>query len=260
VQLVAHYTKNVWTDNVTPVDKAHMDVIENGLVEAADLYYLGDWVAGTYKEGDIVVYNGVAYVAVRQTTQTPVPWAAGQAALSYGLGLPSNPVDGQEAVLVDSVTNPAYQWRFRYNAGHTGDAYKWEFIGGPPFRAGPSGTVSGPATANSWVDVTGSTTLTAPRAGMYECYTEMYGQASASFVGPFDIYLRFLGSNIGGSGSRTFVTPTAVYSGARGVDSEIFALAAGETIKVQVSANQSGTDHPWSVREATLRLLPFRVS
>jgi len=25
------YTKNVWTDNVTPVDKAHMDVIENGV-------------------------------------------------------------------------------------------------------------------------------------------------------------------------------------------------------------------------------------
>jgi len=71
---MAHYVQNVWTNNVTPVDKAHMDVIEAGITEAADLYYLGDWVAGTYKEGDIVVYNGVAYMAVRQTTQTPVPW------------------------------------------------------------------------------------------------------------------------------------------------------------------------------------------
>src|SRR5215471_11591990 len=116
---MAHYVQNVWTNNVTPVDKAHMDVIEQGITEAADLYYLGDWVAGTYKEGDIVVYNGVAYMAVRQTSATPVPWAAGQASLSYGTTLPSNPVDGQEAVLVDSVTAPTYQWRFRYNAQST---------------------------------------------------------------------------------------------------------------------------------------------
>jgi len=159
---VAHYVKNVWTDNVTPVDKSHMDVIEAGITEAADLYYLGDWVAGTYKEGDIVVYNGVAYVAVRQTTQTPVPWAAGQASLSYGTSLPSNPVDGQEAVLVDSVTAPAWQWRFRYNAG-SANTDKWEFIGGAPaILNGP-----GPSTVSTgWYNVLA---WAVPRAGLYLC-------------------------------------------------------------------------------------------
>jgi hypothetical protein len=50
---------------------------------------------------------------------------------SYGTQLPSNPTDGQEHVLVDSTTNPSYQWKFRYNAGST-SAYKWEFVGGAP--------------------------------------------------------------------------------------------------------------------------------
>src|SRR4029077_1979087 len=49
---------------------------------------------------------------------------------AYGTTLPASPTDGQEAVLVDSVTNPTYQWRFRYNAGSS-SAYKWEFVGGP---------------------------------------------------------------------------------------------------------------------------------
>jgi len=165
---LAHYVQNVWTNQVTPVDKAHMDVIEAGITEAADLYYLGDWVAGTYKEGDIVVYNGVAYVAVRQTTQTPVPWAAGQASLSYGTTLPSNPVDGQEAVLVDNPTNPAYQWRFRYNAGHSADAYKWEFLGGAPYLI-RAPDYAPPGAGAYYNDTAAGATITAPRAGIYIC-------------------------------------------------------------------------------------------
>lgn len=49
----------------------------------------------------------------------------------YGTTLPGSPTDGQEHILVDSLTAPSYQWRFRYNAGST-SAYKWEFIGGAP--------------------------------------------------------------------------------------------------------------------------------
>lgn len=47
----------------------------------------------------------------------------------YGTSLPANPADAQEAILVDSLTNPSYQWRFRYNAGSS-SPYKWEFVGG----------------------------------------------------------------------------------------------------------------------------------
>jgi hypothetical protein len=34
---------------------------------------------------------------------------------SYGTKLPGSPVDGELAGLVDSVINPSFQWRFRYN-------------------------------------------------------------------------------------------------------------------------------------------------
>src|SRR4029077_16918092 len=58
---------------------------------------------------------------------------------SYGTTLPASPVDGQEAILVDSVTNPTHQERFRFHAGRP-TPYKWEFVGGPSCRRGHSGS------------------------------------------------------------------------------------------------------------------------
>lgn len=55
--------------------------------------------------------------------------AAQFAPVPLGTTLPASPVDGQEAILTDSLTNPTYSWRFRYNAGSS-SAYKWEFVGG----------------------------------------------------------------------------------------------------------------------------------
>lgn len=48
----------------------------------SDLTYEGTWAAGTaYQDGDIVVYNGVSYMAVRPTTGVvPIPWAGGASA------------------------------------------------------------------------------------------------------------------------------------------------------------------------------------
>lgn len=92
-------------------------------------------------------------------------YAPGPTPISYGTSLPTNPIDGQEAILVDSITNPSYQWRFRYNAQST-SAYKWEFVGGSPalaqIMAGQSIT-----TPNVWVVAAPS--FTVPRAGDYLC-------------------------------------------------------------------------------------------
>jgi hypothetical protein len=55
--------------------------------------------------------------------------STGSSAVGYGTALPASPSNGQEYILVDSVSNPSYQWRFRYNAS-SGSAYKWEFVGG----------------------------------------------------------------------------------------------------------------------------------
>jgi hypothetical protein len=84
---------------------------------------------------------------------------------SYGTTLPASPVTGQEATLVDSTTNPSYQWRFRYN-GSSSSAYKWEFIGGAPWQIAPAQFNNPSANAyNS--DVAAGSTLTLPRAGDY---------------------------------------------------------------------------------------------
>jgi len=48
--------------------------------------------------------------------------------VSYGVSLPGTPTDGTLFVLVDSATNPSYQFQFRYNA-NSSTSYKWECIG-----------------------------------------------------------------------------------------------------------------------------------
>jgi len=86
--------------------------------------------------------------------------------VSYGTQLPSNPIDGQEAILVDSLTNPAYQWRFRYNAGSS-VAYKWEFVGGA-FYHRTSITGDTQTNLSTWEALPNSPFFTVPRTGIYD--------------------------------------------------------------------------------------------
>jgi len=94
----------------------------------------------------------------------------------YGTSLPGSPVDGQEHILVDSTTNPAYQWRLRYNSSSS-SAYKWELVGGFPYVAS-----SGAFTAvgdNAWHS---AYAFTAPRAGEYMVRVTASGTPSAAAV------------------------------------------------------------------------------
>jgi hypothetical protein len=118
--------------------------------------------ATAYTDGDIVIYNGVAWMCVRPTVNPPATWPS-QSVTTYGTNLPTSPVDGQRFVLVDSVTNPVFQWEFRYNASST-STYKWEFVGGAPLSAeDPTG--QGSITSTSYVS-TGDQ-ITVSRAGDY---------------------------------------------------------------------------------------------
>lgn len=139
--------------------------------QGADLVYNGDYPANTpYTDGDIVISGGVAYMCVTPTSSAPTPWPGGPTIApnpipSYATTLPSSPIDGQEAVLVDSLTAPTYQWRFRYNAGSS-SAYKWECIGGAPVYTEVTATEG--TSSTSYVDLaTAGPQLTAPRAGDY---------------------------------------------------------------------------------------------
>lgn len=146
----------------------------------ADLRYNGAYVAGSYTDGDVVVYQGVAYLCVRPTSQPPKPWPGMGIATGYGTSLPASPVDGQEYVLVDSVTNPSYQWRFRYNAG-SASAYKWEFVGGAPSAQHETATVAINA-APTW-GATGPI-FAIPRPGVYfvDFQAMFYAVALPSYI------------------------------------------------------------------------------
>jgi hypothetical protein len=72
-------------------------------------------------------------------------------------------VDGQEYTLVDSVTNPIYEWRFRYNGQSTG-TYKWEFVGGAPAEVGSGTDYTVPTGWSMMPDPL----FTVPRAGYYQ--------------------------------------------------------------------------------------------
>jgi hypothetical protein len=86
--------------------------------------------------------------------------------VTVGTTLPASPTDTQEAILVDSLTNPTYQWRFRYNANST-SPYKWEFIGGPPLLGWSATSVTNGATLGAWVNMVG-TAVILPRSGEYQ--------------------------------------------------------------------------------------------
>jgi hypothetical protein len=100
------------------------------------------------------------------TTDGAAPtWAPPAPSGAYGTTLPANPYDGQEAILVDNISNPSYQWRFRFNASST-STYKWEFIGGSEASA-YVGTSESTASGTYTDLATVGPTVTVPRAGDY---------------------------------------------------------------------------------------------
>src|SRR4029077_4179119 len=215
-----------------------------------DLRYAGNWVAGSYKDGDIVVgADGISYMCVRPTTAAPTPWASAQypGKPTYGTTLPANPVDVQEAILVDSVTAPSWQWRFRYNANST-SAWKWEFIGGAPapisFTGGPTviNTMTLiPATSAYYPSAAGAT-IVAPRDGIYNFSGTAVFDDNAAAVQNYVVSQPFIGSSIPplARGEAVF-SHVAYYIVAAFTDISWTSATAGQVMGVCVSSGASGT-------------------
>jgi len=125
--------------------------------------YKGAWAAGTsYLPGDVVRHNGIDFLAVNPSTGVDPGLALGIGAAGIGTSLPASPADGQEYVLVDSLTAPTYAWRFRYVASIT-DAYKWVFIGGYAIRSFEATGLNASTSYSVFGPVLGL-----PRAGIYD--------------------------------------------------------------------------------------------
>ena len=164
------------------------------------------------------------------------------ASLPYATSLPTAPYDGQEAILVDSVTNPSYVWRLRYNAGSS-SAYKWEFVGGSPAYAEWKGAQ---AVSAGWTKLpsAGTTTVTVPRAGDYDVTYGAGGQIETAVatdlaVGIFNAAGTQLGTN-DWQDCMARVTGTVYDKWDIGKSHRLAGLAAGTALDVR-GTNVSGS-------------------
>jgi len=222
--------------------------------------YNGDWAAGSYSDGDIVVYNGIAYLCTSPTSAAPTAWPGGVSppaapfTIPYGTTLPASPTDGQLAILVDSLTNPTYQWQFRYNLGST-SAYKWEFVGGSIYSSGPTGALNNFSTTSVWTDLTSGPGLTVPRSGVYAIESNCYVQNNNA-AGAYTAYSRVLASTTGSLGQPSMSGSTAYWSGFLAYK-QLVTLVAAETLKMQIQQNNTmATNYGIGF----IGLLPMRVA
>jgi len=233
------------------------DATWKDVAAGADLVFNGDFPAGTpYTDGDIVVSNGIAYLCVRPTSAAPTPWpGGGSGAASYGTTLPANPFDGQEAVLVDSVTAPTYTWRFRYNAKST-SAYKWEYVGGSEsltrVDTQESTTVTG-----QWLDLaTIGPRFVVQRAGDYFAQASSLGMHGVVNAAIWNAIFRLPAGDA--SNGIGWSTPIASGTVNFGTSTWRFnACAVGDDLRLRYHNSTAGTANFWN---RWLTVKPVRVA
>src|SRR5215475_427042 len=156
-------------------------------------------------------WNGTSWVDMSGGGGGALNWsdvgtgaAGGGAGVAYGTTLPASPVDGIQAILVDSTTNPSYQWHFRYNVGSS-STYKWEYVGGAPLEARNNASAAVP-TPGSW-NSDGALQMTVPRLGEYDI------SFGCEFVGAAASNLCAMTAAVGGTYDFTLQASIYIYTG-----------------------------------------------
>jgi hypothetical protein len=184
----------------------------------------------------------------------PLPLSA---TVPYSTSLPTAPADGQYAVLVDNVTNPTYQWTFRYNAGST-SPYKWEFVGGADAYAEVN-TSEATSASTTWLDLaTVGPRIIVPRAGDYDALVGCDGSANAQNV------WMMIGVAVGATAppeplGRLMYAPTiAGYPQHFGTSRRALGVAVGNDLRLRYQSYHSGSSTNFA--ERWIRVTPVRVS
>jgi hypothetical protein len=169
---------------------------------------------------------------------------------TYGTSLPANPVDGQEHVLVDSLTNPTYSWRFRYNAQST-STWKWEFVGGTSLFSEVQASESTSSASFTNLTTVGPSVVI-PRAGAYDIdWAANVGNSGTNYS-----IMAIGGAGIGINDADGLRWVVGVAGGDTSIATmRLRALTAGTlTAQYRVTAG-TGT---WAMRQ--LRVWPRRVA
>jgi hypothetical protein len=227
---------STYVDGTTPLDAAHMNALQQKV-----------------EKGQA---NG--YASLDGTTKVPVAQIP-LTVVSYGTTLPASPVDGQEAILVDSLTNPTYQWRFRYNAGST-SPYKWEFVGGSTLSAYVAAAEYRSAGGYGDLQTVGPR-VQLVRAGDYEAFAYMNvakGATAVAFTALAHLLLETQAttspdcnfSGMGNASGQTSIRMTNEWNR--------LTTQAGEFLKLVYATNITSADISIGARLLTVR--PIRVS
>jgi hypothetical protein len=193
----------------------------------------GAWAAGTqYAPGDVVTYNGISYLAVNPSLGSPPSIVVG--ASLVGTSLPVSPFDGQEFILVDSLTAPTYSWRFLYVAAKATN--KWVFIGGAPAFSEVAAAEASGSTSYAALGTAGPA-IAVPVAGLYVVSIGFTGHNSSSItnyqVMSYDIGATPASDNdYVGTGDVQF-TPGSPWSVSRKMQKTLTALTLTAKYKLQ---------------------------
>lgn len=181
---------------------------------------------------------------------SPIPATVG----SRGISFPSSPTNGQIFVLVDSLTNPTYQWTCWYNANST-SPYKWEVIGGGP-RSTKVDAEEAPASSAAWVNLTTdgpSIALPSGIGGDFYVFGKAFAANSSGGIQGAN-----LGITVGNTTPSLFSSANHLVGGrdCQVVDGSLTDVAAGGVIKLRY-LNNSTTSMTWGWR--SLAVYPIRL-
>lgn len=172
--------------------------------------------------------------------------------VAIGTTLPASPTDGQEAILVDSLTAPSYAWRFKYVNGIS-DANKWVYIGGSPQRARVD--ASGTWTSNaSYIDPSNICSVTLLRGGLYDI---LFGGSFANNTANQLVNMApKVGAGVPTDSESAYVYPTTTGISTTASKTLVNKVAgAGEVVKIQFKPTGNG-----NVNHQFLAVTPVRVS
>ena len=165
--------------------------------------------------------------------------------------LPASPANGDE-VYYQPTSDVSYKWHLRYNAG-SGNAQKWEFLGGSALAAGPSGSLTTASTLR--VALTNGPTLTVPATGAY--FVRWAITTSQGAAGVVQASAQPGRGTTGLSVTPLITLGQAQYDGVRAfAEQGEVALTAGDVVQLLVFVN---TATNVSFSNGYLSLQPIRV-
>lgn len=139
----------------------------NGIITLlADVASKGDLLAATGNDAlaRLAVGADGQFLKANSGTSTGLEWGAGVLP-SLVTALPGAPANGDECILVDSVSAPTYAWHLKYVSAAT--TYKWYCIGGTPAKTEVQAAQT--TASGAYTDLaTNGPDFTVPVAGDYD--------------------------------------------------------------------------------------------